>query len=181
MATRHRFSQNVNAGSKAEIAFLLLIFFLVTTTIAEDHGLLIKLPPYSSETFTQTTIHERNVYTVMVNAQNQILAEGALINLSRLKYNVKNFIINPDNMSNLAESPYKAIITLRNDRGTKYETYLQVYNELKAAHNELWEEMAISRFGKSLFQLNVIQMKTIKDDIPLIISEAEPTKFGDEK
>jgi biopolymer transport protein ExbD len=180
MATRHRTSQDINAGSTADIAFLLLIFFLVTTTIAEDKGLLVKLPPYAPQSSPPAAIHERNIFTVMVNAQNQILAEGVLINIAQLKQEVKNFIINPENRVNLAEYPDKAIISLRNDRGTKYDIYLQVYNELKSAYNELWDEVAISRYGKSISQLSTTQIKSVKDDIPLFISEAEPTVFGEE-
>lgn len=117
MATRHRPSRDINAGSMADIAFLLLIFFLVTTTIVEDKGILIKLPPYSPDLPAPTAIHERNIFTILVNAQNQILAEGSLINISQIKNDVKNFIINPHNLANLSEYPDKAIISLRNDRG----------------------------------------------------------------
>ena len=81
----------------------------------------------------------------------------------------------------MSEEPTKAIISIKNDRGTKYQTYLEVYNELKAAYNELWEEAAMAKHGKNLDELSNAQQKDIRNAIPLVISEAEPTKFGEEK
>ncbi|MEY3421206.1 MAG: hypothetical protein RIR48_1495 [Bacteroidota bacterium] len=174
-------SNEINAGSMADIAFLLLIFFLVTTTIAEDKGVLVKLPPYSEEPPPDVRLNTRNIYSVMVNAQNQLLVRGELMKIEELKANAKIFILNPDKRSDMSDDPTKAIISIKNDRGTKYKTYLEVYNELKAAYNELWEESAMNKFGKNLEELKPSQQKEIKDAIPLVISEAEPTKFGEEK
>ena len=101
--------------------------------------------------------------------------------IEELKANAKIFILNPDKRSDMSDDPTKAIISIKNDRGTKYKTYLEVYNELKAAYNELWEEAAMTKFGKNLEDLKPSQQKEIKDAIPLVISEAEPTKFGEEK
>jgi biopolymer transport protein ExbD len=174
-------SNEINAGSMADIAFLLLIFFLVTTTIAEDKGVLVKLPQWSEEPPPEMKLNSRNVYSVLVNAQNQLLVRGEQMKIEDLKNNTKIFIANPDKRSDMSENPQKAIISIKNDRGTKYNTYLEVYNELKAAYNELWEESAMSKFGKNLNELTNAQQKEIKDAIPLVISEAEPTKFGEEK
>jgi biopolymer transport protein ExbD len=181
MAKKNRMSNEINAGSMADIAFLLLIFFLVTTTIAEDKGVLVKLPPYSEEPPPDVRLNTRNIYSVMVNAQNQLLVRGELMKIEELKANAKIFILNPDKRSDMSDDPTKAIISIKNDRGTKYKTYLEVYNELKAAYNELWEEAAMTKFGKNLDELKPSQQKEIKDAIPLVISEAEPTKFGEEK
>jgi biopolymer transport protein ExbD len=181
MAKKNRMSNEINAGSMADIAFLLLIFFLVTTTIAEDKGVLVKLPPYSEEPPPDVRLNTRNIYSVMVNAQNQLLVRGELMKIEELKANAKIFILNPDKRSDMSDDPTKAIISIKNDRGTKYKTYLEVYNELKAAYNELWEEAAMTKFGKNLEDLKPSQQKEIKDAIPLVISEAEPTKFGEEK
>lgn len=177
---RNRMSNEINAGSMADIAFLLLIFFLVTTTIAEDKGLLVKLPPWSDEPPEELTLNSRNIYSVLVNAQNQLLVRGEPMNVKDLKNNAKIFILNPNRLEKMSESPKKAIISIKNDRGTKYSTYLEVYNEVKAAYNELWEEEAEKRFRKSLEELNKTQMDEIRSDIPLVISEAEPTQFGEE-
>jgi biopolymer transport protein ExbD len=176
-----RTSNEINAGSMADIAFLLLIFFLVTTTIAEDKGVLIKLPPWSDEPPPEMRLNTRNIYSVLVNADNQLLVRGEPMNIKELKNNTKIFINNPQKLENMAENPTTAIISIKNDRGTKYATYLEVYNELKAAYNELWEEAAMAKHGKNINDLTAAQQKDIKDAIPLVISEAEPTKFGDEK
>ncbi len=180
-SNKHRMSNEINAGSMADIAFLLLIFFLVTTTIAEDKGVLVKLPQWSEEPPPEIKLNSRNVYSVLVNAQNQLLVRGEQMKIEDLKNNTKIFIANPQKLENMSESPNKALISIKNDRGTSYHTYLEVYNELKAAYNELWEEQAMTQFGKNLDQLTNTQQKEIKDAIPLVISEAEPTKFGEEK
>ena len=180
-SNKHRMSNEINAGSMADIAFLLLIFFLVTTTIAEDKGVLVKLPQWSEEPPPEIKLNTRNVYSVLVNAQNQLLVRGEVMKIGDLKNNTKIFIVNPQKLENMAESPTKALISIKNDRGTQYHTYLEVYNELKAAYNELWEESAQIKFGKNMDELSNAQQKEIRDAIPLVISEAEPTKFGEEK
>lgn len=179
-STRDRLSNEINAGSMADIAFLLLIFFLVTTTILEDKGILVKLPPWSDEEPDITQLKERNVYSVLVNAQNELLVRGEPMQVENLKDNVKEFIMNPLNQENLAESPTKAILSLKNDRGTEYETYLDVYNEIQAAYNELRNEAARLQFQKPYDDLNNTRKREIRQQIPLIISEAEPTDFGAE-
>ncbi|MCB0660327.1 MAG: biopolymer transporter ExbD [Saprospiraceae bacterium] len=178
---RNRMSNEINAGSMADIAFLLLIFFLVTTTISEDKGVLVKLPPWSDEPPEAIKLNTRNIYSVLVNSNNQLLVRGEPMNIKDLKNNTKNFIANPQHMENMAEDPTKALISIRNDRGTKYGTYLEVYNELKAAYNELYEEAAMKKFGKGMDDLSSVQQKEIKDAYPLVISEAEATSFGEEK
>jgi biopolymer transport protein ExbD len=180
--SRDRMDNEINAGSMADIAFLLLIFFLVTTTIAEDKGILVKLPPWSDEEPDITKLKERNVYSVLVNAQNQLLVREEPMRLANLRENAKEFIANPRRMENMAESPKNAIISLKNDRGTNYETYLAVYNELKGAYDELWDELAKKRYGEPYSEdMPYAQRKAIKSEIPMVLSEAEPTNFGEEK
>jgi len=164
----------------ADIAFLLLIFFLVTTQIVEDKGILVKLPVWSEEEPEITKMNSRNVYSVLVNAQNQLLVRGEPMEIPNLKDNAKEFISNPSNKEDFAESPQKAIISLKNDRGTNYKTYLEVYNELKAAYTELRNESAGKKYGKGFDELSSDQQAEIRLMIPLIISEAEPTNFGEE-
>jgi len=180
-SSRDRMSSEINAGSMADIAFLLLIFFLVTTTIVEDKGITVKLPVWSEEEPDITKLNKRNVYSVLVNAQNQLLVRGELMRVEDLKDNAKEFIANPYNRPDLAEKPTKAIISLKNDRGTEYGTYLSVYNELKAAYNELWDELSMRKFGVAYSDdLPLAWRKDIRDEIPFVISEAEPTNFGEE-
>ncbi len=177
---RDRMKQEVNAGSMADIAFLLLIFFLVTTTIDVDKGVLVKLPPWSDEPPPEMKMNSRNVYSVLVNANNELLVRGEPKELRNLRADTKVFIINPRRQENMAEDPRKAIISLKNDRGTSYRTYLEVYNELKAAYSELREEEALRKHGKSFEFLSNEEQGEIRSKIPLVISEAEPTNFGDE-
>jgi biopolymer transport protein ExbD len=164
----------------ADIAFLLLIFFLVTTTIVEDKGVLVGLPPWSNDPPENLKMKTRNVYSVLVNAENQLLVRGEPVQIETLKENTKVFISNPQKLENMAEDPRKAIVSLRNDRGTSYETYLKVYNELKAAYNELRDELSNRRHGKDFEYLSRAEQKVIASELPLVISEAEPTNFGEE-
>jgi biopolymer transport protein ExbD len=177
----HRMSSEINAGSMADIAFLLLIFFLVTTQISEDKGLLVKLPPWSTEPPPDFKANSRNLYSVLVNAQNQLLVRGNPMDIEMLKENTKLFISNPRQESDKSTSPQEAIVSLKNDRGTKYSTYLRVYNELQAAYAELRNELALKKHAKEFEFLTDSQKKEIREAIPLIISEAEPTAFGEEK
>ncbi len=177
---RDRNAPEVNAGSMADIAFLLLIFFLVTTTIAVDSGVLVKLPPWSNEPPPEMKLNSRNVYSVLVNANNDLLVRGEPKSIDDLRADTKEFIMNPKKLDNMAEKPTKAIISLKNDRGTSYNTYLEVYNELKAAYNELRNEEANKRYGKDYSYIDRVKQKEIREMIPLVISEAEPTNFGEE-
>jgi biopolymer transport protein ExbD len=175
-----RATPEINAGSMADIAFLLLIFFLVTTQISEDKGLLVKLPPWSEEPPEDMKLNSRNVLSVLVNANNDLLVRGTPMDILKLREETKNFIANPTKAPNMSEDPTKAIISLKNDRGTKFTTYLNVYNELQAAYTELWNEESLRAFGKEYEYITNDQKKKIRAKIPLVLSEAEPTAFGDE-
>jgi biopolymer transport protein ExbD len=178
-ASKQRQNMEINAGSMADIAFLLLIFFLVTTQIVEDRGILVQLPPWDDAPPEEIKIESRNIYSVLVNANNQLLVRGELMDPRNLRDATKAFIANPRNESDKAESPKKAVISLKNDRGTKYETYIFVYNELQAAYSELRDEMAQKLHGLPYEELGNDVKREIRQEIPLIISEAE-TSFGEE-
>ena len=169
----------INAGSMADIAFLLLIFFLVTTQISEDRGLLVKLPPWSEEPPEDIKLNARNVLSVLVNKDNQLLVRGNPVDVANLRQTAKDFIANPRKEADKAVDPQSAIISLKNDRGTKYNTYLTVYNELQAAYDELWNEEARKKFGKDYEFLTGDQRVEIRKLIPFVISEAESTNFGE--
>ena len=179
-SSRDRMTNEINAGAMADIAFLLLIFFLVTTTIVEDRGILVRLPPWSDEEPDITQLNERNVFSILVNAQNQLLVRGEPARVNELRDRAKEFIINPMDDPTLSESPQRAIISLRNDRGTNYETYLEIYNEIMGAYNELRNELSLQRYGSIYDNLDIEQRRVVREEIPMIISEAEPTEFGDE-
>jgi biopolymer transport protein ExbD len=179
-SSSRRVSTEINAGSMADIAFLLLIFFLVTTTIEVDKGILVRLPPWSEEPPETAKLNKRNVLSVLVNANNQLLVRGEEMDVNNLKEKVIEFITNPQMKENYPLSPKEAIVSLQNDRGTEYNTYIQVYNELKAAYNQLRDDEAESRFGTLFDNLNRDQKKQIIDKYPMKLSEADPTEFGEE-
>lgn len=191
----------VNASSMADIAFLLLIFFLVSTTMDTDSGLFRKLPPMpeKNQQEEQKEIKERNIFVVLVNKYNQLFVENDLMDIRDLRAAAKEFIANPDNKPNLPERvptevPYFGmypvtkyhVISLQNDRGTSYETYIAVQNELTAAYDELRNELSMQRFGvkyDDLFAGNETEpedprKKAIDEIYPLKISEAEPKNIG---
>ncbi len=179
-SVKDRMSNEVNAGSMADIAFLLLIFFLVTTTIAEDKGVLVRLPPWSEEPPEVLKFKTRNVYSILVNANNDLLVRNEPMKIEDLKEGVVEFILNPNRREDYSETPNDAIVSLKNDRGTKYETYLAVYNEVKAAYNELFDGEAQKQFGKDYEFLTTPQKKSVREVIPMKLSEAEPSSFGEE-
>ena len=178
---RRRGLQEINAGSMADIAFLLLIFFLVTTTMDVDSGIARKLPPMPEEEMQEddSQINAKNIYVVLINTNNQLLVEGELTDISQLREGAKRFINNNGIDPNLSENPDKAIISLQNDRGTEYKTYIQVQNELAAAYNELRNDAALNKFGKRYIDLNKVDRKEIRKMYPQKISEAEPKNIGD--
>jgi biopolymer transport protein ExbD len=181
MARNKRASNEINASSMADIAFLLLIFFLVTTTIAQDKGIQVLLPPWSEVEPDITKLNKRNVFAVLVNADNQLLVRGELAKVEELRERAKEFIVNPQARPDLAERPNKAIISLKNDRGTEYGTYIEVYNELKAAYEELWDELAQRKYGRDYDDdMPTALKREIRTEIPFVLSEAEPTSYGEE-
>lgn len=180
-SNRGRLSNEINASSMADIAFLLLIFFLVTTQILEDKGILVKLPPWSEEPPETLELISRNVFSVLVNSENKLLVRGEPANIDELRERTKEFILNPSQREDLSQSPTKAIISLKNDRGTSYKTYIEVYNELKGAYDELWDEECRRLFGVAYSEeLPLEYRKQIKSKIPMVLSEAEPTAYGAE-
>lgn len=169
----------INAGSMADIAFLLLIFFIVATTMDVDSGILTRLPPMPEDLVEDPPeIKERNVLTVLVNANDQLLVEGDWTDVGQLKDIAKIFIVNPQKSETLPEDPTKAVVSLQNDRGTSYNAYIQVQNELKAAYNEVRNEESRNRFGKLFDDLDDTQQKEIQKMYPVKISEAEPKDIG---
>lgn len=158
----------VSAGSMADIAFLLLIFFLVTTTIETDAGLDRMLPPIEPPD-TDVVIKQKNIFQVNINKNGQLLADDELIELKDLREKAKAFLDNggapsgsPDYCSyckgkrdaSSSDNPSKAIISLKNDRETKYSTYITVQNELVGAYNDLR-----NREAQRLYNTNFVEME----------------------
>ena len=228
--------QEINAGSMADIAFLLLIFFLVTTTMDQDVGILRQLPPPVPEDMEKPPeVKQRNVYEVLVNSKDQLLVEGKPMDIQNLKQGAIEFYTNPTSSPDLPQltqvtramvdenivrlkqalrqnpdskdlkdklekwedkrsaielvGPYKelpssALISLQNDRGTSYKTYISVQNELSAAVNELRNKLSKEKFGVPYTELNPAKdadkpmIKAIRAVYPQRISEAEPKNVG---
>ena len=180
----------IPTASMADIAFMLLIFFLVATTMDVDKGLSRVLPPMPDREQEDQQIRERNIFTVRVNAQDMLLVEGQLDDLINLRDRAKEFIANPDDLSHLPEKVVeeveyfgevpisRQVISLQNARGTSYGMYIKVQNELTAAYNELRNELAMDRFGRNFDQLDSDQQAAVRTIFPMRISEAEPRQVG---
>ncbi|MFB9055946.1 ExbD/TolR family protein [Mariniflexile ostreae] len=157
-----RAAPEVNAGSMADIAFLLLIFFLVTTTIETDSGINRKLPPME-ESDENVIIKEKNIFTVLINKNDQLLVEDEVMELKDLRKAAVEFLDNGGDGScdycngkkdpKSSDNPDKAIISLANDRETSYEAYISVQNELVAAYNVLRDKRAQSLYGTSFAEM----------------------------
>jgi biopolymer transport protein ExbD len=183
----------INAASMADIAFLLLIFFLVTVTMDVDTGITRKLPP-PVEDDTEINFNQRNIFEILVNSANMLLVEGKEGNLATLKEETKKFFLNPNNDINLPEKKLeridligdvyvsKGVISLKNDRGTSYEMYIKVQNELTRAFQEMRDELSVEKFGVKYNNLvDPAKQEAIQAVIPLAISEAEPEDVGKTK
>lgn len=177
---RPRNTFTINAGSMADIAFLLLIFFLVSTKVLSEKGILVQLPPYDENATDELIqVNTRNVFSVKVNLQNELMVEGRPMAIGQLRDATKEFLLNPLGKEDLASAPRKAIVSLQNDRGTAYHAYLAVYNELKAAYRECRDEAALQRYGRPYERLSRQEQQLIRQEIPMLISEAEPTSHGE--
>ncbi len=187
---------DINASSMADIAFLLLIFFLVATTMNVDTGLLRQLPPMPPENVQQedTKVKERNLLLVLVNGAGQIMAgipgKQALIDIRQLKDHTKEFVLNALDDPELPEKENKeidmpdgskwtypvssGIVSLQTTRDTGYQDYIMVQNELTRAFNEIRESVSQQKFHKKFEDLTDDERKVITTAVPLKVSEAEP-------
>jgi len=164
-----RSAPEVNAGSMADIAFLLLIFFLVTTTIEKDSGLNRKLPPIE-ENEEDVVIKQKNIFTVLLNGKDQLLVEEELMEIKDLRAAAIEFLDNNGDgtctycqgarNASSSDNPDKAIISLKNDRETSYATYISVQNELVAAYNVLRNRRALELGPPQGFtDMNFVEMQ----------------------
>lgn len=189
----------VNAGSMADIAFLLLIFFLVTTTIETDQGINRKLPPIDTQK-SDVIIKEKNILQVLVNKNDQLLVNDELLELKDLRKKAVEFLDNGGDGTctyckgarnpESSDNPEKAIISLQNDAETSYKTYIAVQNELVAAYYELRDRECLKKYGVTYREMEAIfedpktpekrvtalepKIKSVQDLYPQKLSEAEP-------
>ena len=178
----------LNTTSTGDIAFLLLIFFLVATTMETDKGIQRRLPPMPDEKQQQqdVKVNRRNIVVVRINAQDRILAGGEPMDVTQVKSKIKEFITNPTNSESLPEKEMKEIegfgqyavskgvVSLQNDRGTSYSAYLRVQNEIVKAFNEIRDDFAMVNYGSKYADLDEEKQKIVRDAVPQSISEAEP-------
>jgi biopolymer transport protein ExbD len=193
MARAKRKIREINASSMADISFLLLIFFLVTTSMNVSTGLTRRLPPPlpPDQQPQDIDINKRNIFVVKVNSLNQLMVQGEELDIRQLRDKAKEFIKNEANDPHLpvkykvnvpligdVEITKEHVISVQNDVDTKYQAYIDVQNELVAAYNEIREEFSQNKFGRSFVDLTAEQQEAVQAVFPQKISEAEPKNYG---
>jgi biopolymer transport protein ExbD len=183
----------LNTSSTADISFMLLIFFLVTTSMDTDQGLprTLPKPPEEDQVNNEIKVKERNILNIRINKDNYLMIGDDYVALEDVKVRAKEFIANPENKPNLPElKPKKVkllgtrmvtenhVISVQTDRGTSYGVYFQVQDQLVAAYNELRDELAKNEFGYKYEYLTSEQKTAIREVYPMKISEAEPKQYG---
>ena len=190
MAKQKKKVPDLNAGSMADISFLLLIFFLVTTTMDTDSGITRRLPPPVEDPEMDVKVKERNIMNVMINKYDKMLVNNKPGDLTTLKEMTKQFITPNPNDEKAPETEVKEIellgnvmmskgvVSLKNDRGTSYLMYISVQNELARAFNEMKDEMSMKYFGQHYADLtDQGKIDAINKAVPVRISEAEPEEI----
>lgn len=183
-----RKTPGLNTQSTADIAFLLLCYFLMTSTMDQQNGLQRRLPPMpdKDQKVDDQKVNRRNIIIVKINSADRLFAGNEMLDISQLKDKIKEFLTNPADDPNLPEKEIKdieglgeypvskGVISLQNDRGTSYQAYIAVQNELVKAVNELRDEFARTKYGKPFAALSEEQQDIAKKAVPQNISEAEP-------
>lgn len=193
MTLRKRKVPGLNTTSTADISFMLLIFFLVTTSMNPDKGLSLRLPPPANQENAQMDIKERNVMQVRLDGNGRVMIGDEVIAQNQLKQRAEEFIANAQDNPNLPEKyeknikllgpcmvTAKHVISIQSERGTSYDAYFGVLNELVRAYNELRNQLAVNRFGHTFAACSAEQKEAIRDYYPQKISEAEPVNNGGE-
>ncbi|MDH5603792.1 MAG: biopolymer transporter ExbD [Cyclobacteriaceae bacterium] len=195
MIKKERQTPEINSSSMADIAFLLLIFFLVTTTIANDKGLFLLLPPDPDQLEDMDIkIPEKNLFKIQINSADKLLVENEpLADVMLLKDMIKEFIMNNGRDPLSSDNPQKAIVSLKTDRGTTQLRFIEVLDQVKGAYhdiyaeragvsNQRWRELSEDRTGdpeaRRLYDIGRGLLPDGKPEIPMNISIAEPTQIG---
>lgn len=184
----------LNTSSTADISFMLLIFFLVTTSMDTDAGLSRTLPkpPEEDQLKNEIKVKARNILNIRINKDNYLMIGNDYVALEDVKPRAKEFIQNPENRPDLPELKEhdckllgkrmvteNHVISVQTDRGTSYGVYFQVQDQLVAAYNELRDELSKQEFGVNHYdQLSKEQQEAIREVYPQKISEAEPKQYG---
>jgi biopolymer transport protein ExbD len=173
---KKRDAAEIPSSSLADIAFLLLIFFLVTTTIDVDTGIGLVLPPPPDPTVEPPPIREKNILKILVNSQGLILMNEKPAALTEVKETIMKFVDNNGVDPNFSDSPEKAIVSLKTDKQTPYRIYIDVLDEVKGAYADLRNSVSMARYGVAFDKLDKEKQEAVKDLYPQKISEAEPDK-----
>jgi len=175
---RKRSEAEIPTASMADIAFLLLIFFLVTTTIDVDTGILMQLPPPLDEEQKPPPIKERNMLAVLVNAQGDILVENELTRLPQVRQEVIKHVTNDGTDPRYAEDAEHAIVSLKTDRQTAYDSYIDVLDEIWMGYRLIWDgearKLGFADYETYANTLGENDEDVIKERIKAKISLAEP-------
>jgi biopolymer transport protein ExbD len=190
MARKKKKVPEINASSMADISFLLLIFFLVTTTMDTDSGITRRLPPPVENPDMDVKVKERNILNVMINKYDKLMVNGKPSQVEDLKDITKDFITPKPNDEKAPEVEVKEIelignfmtnkgvVSLKNDRGTSYQMYIAVQNELAKAFNELRDEVSKQYFKTAYNNLtDKDKIDAVNKAVPVRISEAEPEEI----
>lgn len=172
---RKRDDVEIEGSSMADIAFLLLVFFLVVTTIDVDTGIGLVLPPIPDDV-EPPPIRERNMLRILVNAQGMILLDDEPVSTNEVKDRVVAFVDNPTNDPTLSESPDDAIVSIKTDRQTPYRVYIDMLDEVMGAYEDLRNQASMERFGAPFSSLEEgsAEIAQIQELYPKRISIAEP-------
>ena len=182
MKKQNRLSPEINSSSMADIAFLLLIFFLVTTSIISDKGLYIQLPQYQTEQ-EPVDIPQRNLFTISINADGNLLVENKTYQGSfpDLKEDISKFILNNGRDQSSSDSPEKAIVSFKTSRSTTYKDYITVLDIIKSAYNQIYADNAgisLEEWRALANKHNTPESEALfnkgREGFPMNISIAEP-------
>jgi len=172
MKRKRKSPPEISAGSMADIAFLLLIFFLVATQISQDKGVRVVLPEYYDGPAGAAA--DNNVLNIKINKFDEVMVEGEITELTELVSLIPDFVLNPDRRSDFPSSPHKAIISLQNDVNTSYDAYVYAYSIIQSSYNNMRRDMSQSKFGKDISELDSKQVADIRKALPMKVSEADP-------
>lgn len=175
---RDREDPEVGGAGMADIAFLLLIFFLLVTTIDVDTGIGLQLPPAPEEEQEPPPIKERNLLNILVNSQGMVLIDEEPTPVTQVKQKVKEFVTNRGQNPELSDSPDKAIVSIKTDRATPYNVYIDMLDEVMGAYAEMRNQEAQQRFGANYSELEdgSEEKEAVADEYPKKISIAEPNE-----
>jgi biopolymer transport protein ExbD len=193
MAKKKRKVPQLNSTSSADIAFIMLLFFLLTSSMDTDRGLQRRLPPPApkDQKIDDTKIKKRNILVVVINSADEVLvANEPISDIKMLRQKVKDFVENASNDEHLPEKvevdvPFfgnmmitkNHVISLLNDRTTSYQAYINVQNEIAAAYSELRNALSQKKFGKNYIELGEEEQKAVKTIYDSKVSEAEPKNY----